>query len=130
MTAKEKLVSTKRTAARLAAYERRYRELAGQFADLGYITSGTVAQRFNKCGKPNCACHNDPPRLHGPYWLWTAKIEGRTVNKRLNNSEAQLYTEWIANDRQARALLAKMRDIANKATDLILNETVSQDTKV
>ncbi len=113
-------MATKRTATRLGAYERRYRELARQLADIGYIASGSLAPRFNRCGKTNCACHSDPPRLHGPYWQWTAKVDGRTVNRRLSQREAELYNEWIGNDRQARALLAQMREIAAKATELIL----------
>ncbi|MDQ3138293.1 MAG: hypothetical protein M3Q93_12015 [Gemmatimonadota bacterium] len=109
-----------RTAARLDSYERRYRALALQLADIGYIAAGSVAPRYNRCGKTNCACHADPPRLHGPYWHWTAKVDGKTVNRRLNPREAELYTEWITNDRRARALLAQMRELAAKATGLIL----------
>jgi len=115
-------MTTKRTATRLAGYERRYRELARQFADIGYIASGSVAPRFNRCGKANCACHADPPKLHGPYWQWTAKANGKTINRRLTQREAEFYTEWINNDRHARALLAKMREIAAKAAELILQE--------
>jgi hypothetical protein len=112
----------KRTAARLEAYERRYRDLAAQLADIGYIAAGSVAPRFNRCGKTNCACHADPPRLHGPYWHWTAKVDGKTVNRRLSQREAELYNEWITNDRRARALLAQMRELAAKATGLILQK--------
>ena len=112
----------KRTQARLNAYQRRYRTLAKQLADVGYITSGSVASRYNQCGKPNCACHNDPPTLHGPYWQWTAKVDGKTVNRRLTEQQAVLYNEWIANDRHVRALLAQMRAVAAKAAELILAE--------
>lgn len=111
-----------KTAERLEAYERRYRQLAGQLADIGYIASGTVAARSTRCGKPNCACVGDPPRLHGPYWHLTAKVDSKTVNRRLTPQQAEIYRTWIANDRQARALLAQMRAIAAKATDLILAE--------
>lgn len=115
-------MTTKKTAARLDSYERRYRALARQLADIGYITSGSVAERFNRCGKANCACHDDPPRLHGPYWHWTAKVDGKTINRRLNPHEAELYNDWISNDRRARLLLSQMKDIASKATDLILKD--------
>jgi hypothetical protein len=115
-------MASKRTAQRLSAYQRRYRQLARELADIGYITSGSLAARFNRCGKPNCACHADPPRLHGPYWHWTAKIDGRTVNRRLNNSEARLYNEWIANNRRVHAILAQMREVAAKATELVIKE--------
>lgn len=115
-------MTTKKTAARLESYERRYRDLARQLADIGYIASGSVAERFNRCGKPNCACHGDPPRLHGPYWHWTAKVDGKTVNRRLSPRDAELYTDWISNDRHVRVLLSQMKDIAAKATDLILRD--------
>lgn len=86
---------------------------------------GSVALRSNRCGKDNCACHGDPPRLHGPYWHFTAKVAGKTVNKRLSESEARLYEEWIANDRKARDLLAEMRALAAQAAPLILAQEPS-----
>lgn len=112
----------KSATAQLASHERRYRDLARQLADIGYIASGSVALRHNRCGKDNCACHADPPQLHGPYWQWTAKVNNKTVNKRLSDREAKLYSQWIANDRKARSLLTQMRTVAAKATALILAE--------
>lgn len=64
---------------RLAGYQRRYRELAAELADLGYIAAGSITQRSTRCGTPSCRCHADPPRLHGPYWQWTAKVNGKTT---------------------------------------------------
>lgn len=60
-----------------------------------------------------------PPQRHGPYYQWTAKVDGKTVTRRINETEAKLYQEWIDNDRQLRALISQMRQIAGKATDLI-----------
>jgi hypothetical protein len=88
---------------------------------------GFRAQRHNRCGKPNCHCHGDPPQLHGPYWQWTAKVNGKTVNRRLTQPEAELYQEWIDNDRRQRAIIAKMREIAATATELLLHENAQQD---
>lgn len=117
-------MANKQTATQLEGYQRRYRELARQLADIGYITAGSIAARYNRCGKTNCACHAEPPKLHGPYWHWTAKIDGKTVNRRLSQREADLYNEWITNDRHARAILAQMRALAAKATNLILQQTL------
>jgi len=111
--------------AKLASYERRYRELARQLADIGFIASGSVALRYNRCGKAYCGCHADPPRLHGPYWRFTAKVDNKTVNKRLSEREARLYDQWIANDRTVRALLVEMRSVAANAQALILAEEAS-----
>ena len=108
------------TASQLASYERRYRELAAQLADIGYIVAGSLAQRHNRCGKANCRCHGDPPQPHGPYFQWTAKVAGKTVNRRLNAREAELYSQWIANDRRLRAIVDELHTVAEQATNLIL----------
>ena len=110
----------KAAAQKLATYESRYRDLARRVADIGYIASGSVACRPNRCGKAYCACHADPPRMHGPYWQFTAKVNGKTVNKRLSEREASLYAQWIANDREVRSILSEMRAVAAKATAIIL----------
>lgn len=117
-------------AARLADYQRRYRELAGELAAIGFIRSGSVAPRYNYCGKANCRCHGDPPQPHGPYFQWTAKVDGKTVNRRLTPSEAELYQEWIANNRHLHAIVDQMREVAAKATDLILEDARRDGSKV
>lgn len=118
------------TTRRLAAYEHRYREIAAQVADIGFIASGSLIQRYTRCGTATCACHADPPRRHGPYWQWTAKVNGKTITRRLTPTEADLYQEWIANDRHLRHLTTQMRDIAAKATALTLKTANSPSPKV
>jgi hypothetical protein len=115
-------MATKRTTRRIEGYEHRYRELAHELCEIGYIAQGSLAPRYTRCGKPTCGCRADPPRLHGPYWHWSAKVAGKTVNRRLSDREAELYRQWIDNDRRARELLTKMREVAAKATALILSE--------
>ena len=118
------------TAQRLATYQSRYRELAAQLGDVGYIAAGSITCRHTRCGTPNCHCHGDPPQMHGPYWQWTAKIDGKTVTRRLSQSEAELYQEWIANDRQLRAIITQMRQVAAKATELTMKEVKNKPAKV
>ncbi len=120
----------KRNAQRLSGYERRYRELLAQMADIGFIATGSVARRYNRCGTPGCRCHGDPPQPHGPYWQWTAKVDGKTVNRRLSEREAELYSEWIANDRRLRAVIDQMRKVAAAATELIMKEAAKTQAEV
>jgi len=110
---------------RLADYEQRYRELAGQLATIGLIHSGSLTRRYTRCATPGCKCHADPPQPHGPYYQWTAKLNGKTVTRRLSESEAKLYQEWIANDRQLRRIIQQMRQIAAKAAELRLRQAAS-----
>jgi len=110
---------------RLADYEQRYRELAAELATIGLIHSGSLTSRYTHCATPGCKCHADPPQPHGPYYQWTAKVNGKTVTRRLNETEAQLYQEWIANDRRLRSLVQQMRQIAAKATELKLKQAAT-----
>jgi hypothetical protein len=108
---------------RLADYERRYRELAAQLAGIGLISSGSLTLRYTHCATPGCKCHGDPPEPHGPYYQWTTKVNGKTRTRRLSASEAKLYKEWIDNDRKMRRLIAQMRQVAAKASEIQLAES-------
>lgn len=121
---------TRSTSQRLAALQRRYRALAAQVADVGYIAAGSITHRYTRCANTNCRCRADPPQMHGPYWQWSAKVDGKTVTRRLSQPEAELYQEWIDNDRQLRAITAQMRQVAAEARDLILQQAKSQRPKV
>jgi hypothetical protein len=63
------------------------------------------------CGKPNCRCHADPPRLHGPYAEWTRKIAGKTITRRLTPAELAEYQPLFDNAKKLRALLAELQDL-------------------
>ncbi|MGH3952038.1 MAG: DUF6788 family protein [Pseudonocardiaceae bacterium] len=118
------------TSQRLATLQRRYRELAAQLADVGYIAAGSITRRHTRCTNTNCRCHADPPQMHGPYWQWTAKVNGKTVTRRLSSTEADLYQQWIDNDRQLRAITAQMREVAAEATNLILKQDAEKRAQV
>lgn len=100
--------------------EQRYRALAGRLADIGLISPGSLVRRHTRCGKPNCRCQADPPQLHGPYWQWTATVDGKTVTRRLTEHQADLYRQWIDNDRELRRLVTQLRRAADATIELIL----------
>ena len=55
--------------------------IAAELASLGLALPGTLIERHVRCGKPGCRCHADPPVLHGPYWQWTRKLDGKTITR-------------------------------------------------
>lgn len=114
------------TAQQLGAYQDRYRDLAERIAQIGFISAGSITRRYTRCASANCRCRADPPQPHGPYWQWTAKVDGKTVTRRLSPTEADLYQQWIDNDRELRSLIDQMRQIAADATDLILKDAKDQ----
>ena len=54
-----------------------------EFQQLEYFCKGTLLKRMMKCGKAQCACRHDPAKRHGPYFEWTYKAKGKTVNVKL-----------------------------------------------
>ncbi len=115
---------------RLSRLHRRYEALLAEIGGVGYVASGSLAPRYSRCGKPNCRCRADPPQLHGPYWHWTAKVDGKTVNRRLTDAEAAIYQEWIANDRRLRDLVEQLHAVAHEALEITLAEARSRVAKV
>ena len=97
-------------AAVLPRLQARHRALLRQSTDLGLVLRGTIGKRFMPCGKPACRCKADPPLLHGPYYLWTRKVAGKTVTVRLTAEQAARCQPWTRNmhklDRLVRVLQA------------------------
>ena len=86
-------------------------KIAAQLAAAGFALPGTLTVRAYACGKPNCRCHADPPRLHGPYAEWTRKIGGKTVTRRLTEAELAAWQPLFDNAKKIRALLAELQDL-------------------
>jgi hypothetical protein len=87
------------------------RQIATELAKLARtakVLPGSIQQRQMRCGRPSCACHADPPRLHGPYWQWTRKLAGKTVTRYISPDTASDYETWIANDRRIRDLVTRL----------------------
>jgi hypothetical protein len=94
------------------APEPRMRELQAQLAEIDFILPGTINIAMNRCGKPSCACHADPPRLHGPYITWTRKVHGKTVTRRLTPEQLERYRPWFENNRRLRQLIGELEHLS------------------
>lgn len=87
-------------------------QIAGRLADAGFALPGSLLQRTMRCGKPNCACAADPPRLHGPYHQWTRKIDGKTMTINLADDQFERYGPWFAEARRLRVLLSELEELS------------------
>ncbi|MDQ2729930.1 MAG: hypothetical protein M3Y91_19225 [Actinomycetota bacterium] len=114
-------------ATRLETYERKYRALAAELAGLGFISPGSLVVRETSCGKPGCRCGADPPRRHGPYYQWSRAVAGKTVSRRLDEREAALYREWIANRRRLEAIVAEMEEVSAAAGEILLHRATTPE---
>ena len=96
-------------------YSQRFAELRSQIHDLGYFCKGTILKRRMKCGQPNCACHHDPAKRHGPYWEWTYKRQGKTVNVKLTPAAGPIYKAASQQYRKLKSLLNRLEGLSHKA---------------
>lgn len=98
----------------------RYRALARQLADIGFVARGSVISTTTTCSSRGCHCRTDPARRHGPYWQLSRSNHGKTRTRRLSEAEAELYQAWIANRRRAEALLDELEALSAQAAASIL----------
>ena len=95
------------SAAIARAQAQRFRQTRRELLHLEYFVKGTVLKRMMKCGRPQCACHNDPAKRHGPYFEWTYKANGKTVNVKLTEESAPLYKAATNGDDEIAAGIAR-----------------------
>jgi hypothetical protein len=91
--------------------------IAAELAGLGLALPGTLIQRRVRCGYPGCRCHAEPPELHGPYWQWTRKKDGKTVSRQVPDDQVDDYRQWIDNHRRLRELVAELEDLTLAVAD-------------
>lgn len=96
----------------LHASAQRFQEAQRELQQLDYFLKGTVLKRMMKCGQTQCACHRDPSKRHGPYFEWTYKAKGKTVNVRLSPQAAPLYQAAAKQHRKLKAILARMERLS------------------
>jgi hypothetical protein len=98
-------------AARIAA------QIAEDLAQAGFILPGTLTERMTRCGRANCRCHADPPRLHGPYHQWTRKVNGKTATRILTDDQLADYHLWVDSQRRLRDLIAELETLSQEIAD-------------
>ena len=101
-----------------ASHQAEAEKIAAELAAIaatGMVLPGSITERRTRCGRRNCACHADPPRLHGPYWQWTRKIAAKTAGRWLSADQRSDYTPWIDNDRRLRELLTRLEALGAAA---------------
>ena len=114
-------------ASRLETIEARYRALATELSQVGFISPGSLVSRETSCGKAGCRCQGDPPQRHGPYYQWSRAVAGKTVSRRLNEPEAELYRRWIANRRHLERIVTEMEALSAKAGEILLRQRTAPE---
>lgn len=87
--------------------------------ELGNFRRGTISINYRKCGKKNCACAKPGHKGHGPQYLWSATIKGKSYAKSLKfGPELQKYITETDNYRIFVEICDKIININQKICDL------------
>ena len=100
--------------------KRDYDQVKTRISALGFAIPGSVISRYTVCGTTGCKCHQDPPIKHGPYFQYTRKLAGKTITRKVDADQVDLYREWIANRRLLDQLNNELNELARQATARIL----------
>jgi hypothetical protein len=103
----------------LRRLERRHETLLRKLCGLGLVMRGSIVARRLPCGNPKCRCKDDPPRLHGPYYLWTRKVAAKTVSVYLTAEKARRCMPWSRNMRQFDRLVKQLQQIGLRAAYMV-----------
>ena len=93
----------------------RFRAAQQELLLVDHFLKGTVLKRMMKCGRTQCACHRDPAKRHGPYFEWTYKAHGKTVNVKLSAQAAPLYQTATKQHRKLKTILARLERLSRTA---------------
>ena len=93
-------------------YHKKYSILKRKIDKLGFISTGSVMKVYKTCGNPGCRCHKDKSKRHGPYNIWTRKVNSKTITRTLTDEQAKLVRKYINNMRKAENILKQMKDLS------------------
>jgi hypothetical protein len=69
---------------------------------------GSLVVRTLRCGRGNCACHADQPKLHGPYVQWSYSYRAKRVNRWLTAEQADRLRAQVDRGRRIKQLAAEL----------------------
>lgn len=98
-------MATQKPQERVQQIRARIEGIRQELAALETLSSGTVLKRMKTCGNPNCGCHQDPDKRHGPYYEWTHLKAGKYTHRSLSVEQAAAMTAAIANHRKLQKLV-------------------------
>lgn len=96
----------------LAGLEEQRARLFEQLAAVGDFRPGSINATYRRCGKPNCACAQEGHPGHGPRYLWTRSVGGKTRSRQLRGPEVEKVAAEVASYRQFVAISEQIVEVS------------------
>jgi hypothetical protein len=107
----------------LEQLESQSQNLKSRIAIVGEMRPGSLLQRYRKCGKPTCHCARRGTQGHGPDWILTREVNGKTVTKAVpEGSAVQRTRSQIQEYKRFRELIRELIRVNERICDLRLRQ--------
>jgi len=98
--------------------ESKRKRLYKKLEETGDFRRGSISVNYRRCGKKNCACAKTGHPGHGPQYLWSTTIKGKSYAKNLKlGPELQKYLEETDNFRTFVKLCDEIVQVNEKICD-------------
>ena len=95
----------------------RRKELLAQIAQLGDLRPGSLVKRYKVCGRASCWCAEPGTRGHGPQWILTTKVQGKTRTRAIPPQALVTTRAQIAECQRLRAMVAELITVSEQLCD-------------
>lgn len=101
----------------------RYERIKGRLLSIGLAIPGTIRETYLQCGKSWCACSKKGGTLHGPYYFWNRKVNGKLTSKSIPKDKLRVFRAWINNRQEIERLAQQLLEIGQEiATTMAADE--------
>lgn len=115
----------------LESLQQQRRTLFRKLSKIGNFRRGTISVNYRKCGKNNCACAKKGHPGHGPQYLWSTTLKGKSYTKQLKiGPQLQKFTEENDNYRTFQHLCEEIIQVSEKLSELVPPREVRGDAEL
>jgi hypothetical protein len=92
---------------------------------------GSLSPRYRKCGKPYCYCAKEGSEGHGPLWMLTRSVQGKTTSTTIPKEMVEKTFKQIDTFHQFQKLVKEYTETNIKICDAKLppKKQASQEAK-
>lgn len=83
-------------------------------ARVGDFRPGTLMSRFRKCGRRGCHCARQSDPGHGPKWVLTRTVEGKTKNWSIPDEAVEETQTQVAEYQRFRQLTGALIEVSER----------------
>ncbi len=97
-------------------------QILQKISELNDFRQGSLSPRYRKCGKSYCHCAKEGSKGHGPLWMTTRSVGGKTISKAIPKEKVDITFKQIDRFHQFQKLVHEYIKTNIKICDARLEE--------